>query len=134
MATISPSIVHDSPRRARPLPVRGAVVAAIAVGLGACLIRPTSGPIPWAEFGVLATMAVAAILGGKEARRMVLERETQVVRAAPSGWMSVVIGSQGPTDTAGELVEPKAPPRNDPERRGLARRARERRAEAVSRR
>jgi hypothetical protein len=134
MAAICPTLVYDTPRRAQPLPVRGVVVAAIAVGLGACLIRPTNGSTPWAEFGVLATMALASILGAKEARRMVLEREPEFVRAASSAWMTVVIGSQGPADTAGELVEPKAPPRNDPERRALARRARERRTEAVSRR
>ena len=137
MAAISPSIVYDTPRRPESLPVRGILVAAIAVGLGACLIRPANGSIPWSEFGVLATMAAAAILGGKEARRMTLDREREFDRtavAARTGWMTVVIGSQGPADTARALVEPKAPPRNDPERRGLARRAKERRVEAGSRR
>ena len=48
--------------------------------------------------------------------------------------MKVVIGSSGPADTAGAVVVPLAPPRNDPERRSLVRRADNRKAGAASRR
>ncbi len=102
----------------------------IACVLGASLIRPSAGTVPWAELGILAAMMVAAIVGATEARRIVAKRsEAAEETAAPveGQWMTVMIGEKGAGGTSGQIARPKAPPRNDPERRSLARRARERR-------
>jgi hypothetical protein len=116
---------------------RRGVVGLLTVGLGICLIRPVGGSIAWGDLGVLAALAVATFLGANEARRLV--RQQQIAPAAEESlaetpWMSVIFEASGPADTAGSMVIPKAPPRNDPERRSLVRRAKERRHEAASRR
>ena len=118
-------------------PKRGMVVAGIAVGLGLCLVRPIGGSIAWADVAVLASLAVASIVGANEARRLVRQRqiEAEVVESiVEPQWMTVIVQAGGPAETAGALVVPKAPPRKDPERRALARRAKERKTMAASHR
>lgn len=120
--------------KAPGIPARGPIIAAVAVGLGLFLVRPLpGGGIAWGDVGILAALAATALVGARESRRLLAEREAV---ASPAGrWMTIKIESGGPTDTAGIAETPKAPPRNDPERRSLQRRARERHREgAASRR
>ncbi len=127
-----------SPDKAKPhsLTGRGAVVGLIAVGIGACATRFAGGALSWGDGAILASLGVASLFGASEARRLVADRERAVEPAVrPRGsWMKVVIGSSGPADTAGAVVVPLAPPRNDPERRSLVRRADARKGMAASRR
>ena len=135
MAT-TPMILAQAPAKPHSLPTRGAVVGLIAVGLGAWATRFAGATLSWGDGAILASLAVASLLGASEARRLVAARERvdEPVARANGAWMKVVIGSSGPADTAGAVVAPLAPPRNDPERRSLVRRADKRKAAAGSRR
>ena len=103
--------------------------------MGLCLIKPVGGSIALADLAVLGSLGLVAILGAYEARRLVhhhqilLEADSKVVKPR---WMTVIVQSAGPADTAGVVVIPKSPPRNDPERRSLTRRARERKTVGAS--
>jgi hypothetical protein len=124
----------DAPHKSSPPAVRGLVVASIANALGAALTLTSGRGIGWVDLTVLAAMGGTAIVGANEARRIVASRETEVATKQDGCWMNVVIGPQGPSETAGVLARPKAPPRGDPERRSLVRRAKERRKAEPSRR
>jgi hypothetical protein len=122
LATIDLLRERDATPTTRLVPTRGLVVAAIAVGLGACLVRPSGGSLPAGDLAILAMMAATAILGAIEARRLVRARTLDAEN--PSGtWHTVIVGTQGPAETSIRRSSPKSPPRRDPERRTLARRA-----------
>jgi hypothetical protein len=118
------------------MPTRGVVVGLIAVGIAISAARFGGGSVSWGDVAILASLAVTALVGASEARRLVAAREHPVapVERTEGAWMKVVIGASGPADTAGAVVVPKAPPRNDPERRSLVRRAEERKHAGASRR
>lgn len=135
MATIPMTPVRGVAKRSA-LPMRGVVVAAIAVGLGACLMRPAAGVVPWGDLAILGSLAVASLVGARQAQRLASAR-APIAEAVPEPvgtWMRVVVGEAGPADAAGMVVVPQSPPRDDPERRSLVRRARERRRAGSSRR
>lgn len=136
METSSLPIERESDRSGG-LPKRGLIVAVIAIGLGLCLVKPVEGTIAWGDLAVLASLAVVSVFGANEAKRLVHQRqfeaETSEVVVEPH-WMTVVIQSSGPADTAGVVAVPKSPPRKDPERRSLLRRAKERRTVGASNR
>jgi hypothetical protein len=117
---------REATRTPAALPHRGLIVAAIAVGLGICLINPIGRGISGGDLAILGVMAATAMIGANEARRLVHAREETKAEVSDGAWMTIIVGPQGPAETAGQIVKPKAPPRNDPERRSLARRARER--------
>ncbi|MDB5352711.1 MAG: hypothetical protein JWN86_3958 [Planctomycetota bacterium] len=125
MTTTDVTLNRDLTRTKSPVPVRGVVVAAIVVALGLVLIDPIGRGVGVGDLLILAVMSVTAILGAKEAQRLVQAREAEVA-TEPGEWMTVIVGPQGPLETAGQITLPKAPPRNDPERRSLVRRAMER--------
>ena len=135
MAT-TPMILAQFRANPHPLPTRGVVVGLTTAGLAACAIRFAGASLSWGDGAILASLAVASLLGASEARRLVAARERveEPAARAKGAWMKVVIGSSGPADTAGAVVAPLAPPRNDPERRSLARRADKRKAGASARR
>lgn len=121
---------------------RGLVIGVTAVGIGLCLIRPVGRTIPWNDLSILVAMAAASFFGANEARRLSLA-QAQASQEAESGvqepevvgpWMTVMVNRSGPADAAGSITHPDAPPRDDPERRSLARRAEERVTVGVSRR
>ena len=140
MSTARITVDRGEPRKTvRTVPTRGIVVALVAVGLGACLIQPTAGEIPWTELAILGAMAVASFLGANEARRLALRQQAQVAteevpEAVVGPWMTVVVNPGGPADAAGMAQVPKSPTRDDPERRSLLRRAEERLPVGASRR
>ena len=107
------------------LPLRGVLIAVLVVGLGLFLIQPIRHGVTPGDFSILIVLVVTAILGHSASRRLVHARESQSA-AANGCWMTIIVGPQGPTETSTTISRPKAPPRNDPERRSLARRARER--------
>lgn len=118
-------------RRPSTVPRRGLIVAMIAVGLGAYLAKPSDGgPIAWSDAAILASMAVVAMFGAAESRRLVAsqmnqsELEPTIEVAGP--WLTVMVNPGGPSDASGTIDEPKSPTRDDPERRSLTRRAEER--------
>ena len=132
--------IGDAPPRSAGLPRRGLLVAIIVVGIGACLARPSSGePISWSNGAILAAMAVAAVLGASESRRLVAAQQARNVEDEPARevvgpWLTVRVNPAGPADTAGVDDRPKSPTRDDPERRSLVRRAEERVPAGASRR
>jgi hypothetical protein len=132
----STMILAPEGEKTAPWPRRGLVIGAIAVGMAALAAKFGGGSISWGDGAVLACLAGASLLGASEARRLVAARgRTEVPEQRVEGaWMNVVVGSGGPAETAGAVVVPKAPPRNDPERRSLVRRADERRHVGASRR
>ena len=135
MAT-TPMILAQFQANPHSLPTRGVVVGLTAVGIAACAMRFAGASLSWGDGAILASLAVASLLGASEARRLVAARERvdELAPRAKGEWMKVVIGLSGPADTAGAIVVPLAPPRNDPERRSLTRRAEKRNVVAGSRR
>ena len=112
------------------LPARGLVIASIALGLGAWLARSSGGTISWSNLAILAAIAVTALIGAGEARRLVVAQAATESEDAPievvGPWLTVNVNPGGPTDAAGITSVPKSPTRDDPERRSLVRRAEER--------
>ncbi|MBX6312496.1 MAG: hypothetical protein IRY99_06190 [Isosphaeraceae bacterium] len=114
------------------LPGRGAVVGCLVLALGATLVRPAAGGVPWAALAVMGLLTASAVAGGELARGMEPRPRTPCTLAGAEGhWMTIVIFPGGPADAAGTVVRPRVSPRNDPERRRLGRLAGERRREVV---
>ncbi len=110
------------------IPARGVLIGLIVTGLGAALVRTSGQAISVADASVMGIMALTAVVAAKHSRRMVQKQAEAVAgETSSNGWMTVVVGDAGPADQAGMITQPKAPPRNDPERRSLARRAADRR-------
>ena len=95
MATIDLLREHDATPTSRLVPTRGLVVAAIVVGLGASLVRPSGGNLLAGDLAILAMMAATAILGANEARRLVRARTPDA--EAPNGsWLTVIVARKDP--------------------------------------
>jgi len=131
MSTAQLVIDGDEEKRPRTaLPVRGLVVGLVALGLGGWLAKSSAGAISWSDLAILAAMAVTALIGAGQARRLVAQQaaaeheEVPVEVAGP--WLTVNVNPGGPADAAGIAAVPKSPTRDDPERRSLLRRAEER--------
>jgi hypothetical protein len=110
------------------LPGRGASVACIALALGSVLIRPQSGEIPWSGLALLGAMASTAWIGGRFADRMA---PVACASNRDGRWMHISIEFEGPGDTSERRADPIDSPQSGPERRQLARLARQQRREPV---
>lgn len=104
---------------------RGAVAGCVTLAVGATLIRPAAGSVPWGDLSLLAVLAVTAMVAGTAADRL-------APRASPAPadgrWLTIVVECDGPAGLSGTMARPKVSPRNDPERRSLTRRAHDRRS------
>ena len=108
------------------VPGRAGASGCLAIGLGATLIRPMAGALPWGDLALLAGMATVACLGASQARKLARARGLEV--STPEGrWVSIVVECENPSDSAGQVSRPKVSPHPMPERRGLTRLAGDRR-------
>jgi hypothetical protein len=108
---------------------RGAVAGCVTLAVGVTLIRPTSGVVPWGDLALLGMLALTAMVAGSAADRLAPRAAAAPASPSPADgrWLTIVVECDGPAGLSGTMARPKVSPRNDPERRSLARRAQDRR-------
>ncbi len=110
------------------LSVRGLVIGLIVLAFGATLVQPApDGGVAWVDYSVLAFLFVGAMIGGAVADRMTEERLVREANRGNNRWMTVIVSCEGPSDAQEIGAEPSNSPYPAPERRSVARLARNRR-------
>lgn len=101
---------------------RGAWMGGLILALGATLARPTAAGFPWTDGLLLAGLVFSAQVAASWADAHAPRPEATAT--APAGrWARIIVDGSGPADGTGRAVRVPAPPRRDPDRRRLSRRA-----------